>query len=128
MDVSTAVHNLPDGTHATMEDMTLHIGDLTIDLRTLMHDARAFDKLHKYTFPANHARYPSLQLSLSTREQMYVGVLKNANGSYTAMDGKRVIGEYATASEAAIRRALTLRKRRHPTTMWESFILDDIPE
>jgi hypothetical protein len=120
MDVSASVHNLPTGVRATMDEMTLTIGDMRIDLRTLFHETRAFDKLHKFTFPAHHPRYPLLDLLLSTRDHMYVGVSKNDKGLYTAVDAsKRLIGVYETVGEAAIRRALLLRKRRHESTKME---------
>lgn len=116
MDISAYTHNLPDGVPATLDDMTLHIGNVKIDLRTLLHEGVLDNKIKNTTLPADHARFPGVCLELPRSKTGYTGVVKNMEGKYLATYPKRkdLTTLHSTVSEAAIARALYLKKDEHP--------------
>lgn len=112
--VSSLVHGLPAGTTATLRDMELTIGDMRVDLRTLLHECDAIDRVKLHTFPPDHAQYPRWTVALATRHGTYTGLVRHANGSYTAtVPGKVSLTTHPTAGEAAIARAVYMNGNRN---------------
>ena len=114
-DVSHLIEKLPAGTRATMDNTVLTIGDMRMDIRTLLHECGTLDQLKTHTFPANHPQYPRWGFPLAIRMGKYGGIVKHANNTYTAMHGKVPISTHPSAGDAALARSLHLfRNRKRP--------------
>ena len=109
--VSHLVRDLPSGMKATLRGTELTIGGMHVDLRTLLHECGAVGHMKTHTFPPDHAQYPRLTVTLATRNGGYTSILRNGNGSYTAVaPGKVPISTHPTAGDAAVARAVYQNK------------------